>query len=263
MKEGAKPNQPHGSNPTKEPFCPGPVRTDSCHPRKSPPFNPGNRHDPTRWDQFRLNPTKIPPLKNIVFRMPAPSLFSLFPPVKRPPIRVHPCPPAAPKSDERGSVVERSARRNPHAINVSRAKSCPIVVGVWHDRILRCSVPPWRDSLFPGPRRAPRYSPWFALSNPPEYRIGIPRRCNRHAALSLSLQSSQELLKKQFDRIGNRMDHLMIVMAAGKTLVVSSDARGNEVVGCKKLVTRTGVQQPATKPKRQQLYFTHATPLEK
>ena len=113
------------------------------------------------------------------------------------------------------------------------------------------------------PAFEPRYLPWFPLSNPPEYRIGIPRRCVRNAGLSLSLQSSQELLKKQFDRIGNRMDHLMIVMAAGKTLVVSSDARGNEVVGCKKLVTRTGVQQPATKPKRQQLYFTHATPLEK
>jgi len=76
-------------------------------------------------------------------------------------------------------------------------------------------------------------------------------------------ESSRELFKKQFDRIGNRMDHLMIVMAAGKTLIVSSDDRGTEVVGCKKLVTRTGVQQPATKPKRQQLYFTHATPLEK
>jgi hypothetical protein len=75
--------------------------------------------------------------------------------------------------------------------------------------------------------------------------------------------SSQELWKKQFDRIGNRMDHLMIVMAAGKTLIVSSDSRGIEIVGCKKLVTRTGVQQPATKPKRQQLYFTHATPLQK
>ena len=59
------------------------------------------------------------------------------------------------------------------------------------------------------------------------------------------------------------MDHLMIVMAAGKTLIVSSDGRGQEVVGCKKLVTRTGVQQPATKPKRQQLFFTHAAPLEK
>jgi hypothetical protein len=70
-------------------------------------------------------------------------------------------------------------------------------------------------------------------------------------------------LKKQIDRIGNRMDHLMIVMAAGKTLIVSSDGRGTEVVGCKKLVTRTGAQQPASKPKRQQLYFTHAAPLEK
>ena len=59
------------------------------------------------------------------------------------------------------------------------------------------------------------------------------------------------------------MDHLMIVMAAGKTLIVSSDKEGNQIVGCKKLVTRTGVQQPAAKPKRQQLFLTHAAPLEK
>jgi len=59
------------------------------------------------------------------------------------------------------------------------------------------------------------------------------------------------------------MDHLMIVMAAGKSLIISSDKRGVEVVGCKKLVTRTGVQQAATRPKRQLLYFTHAAPLEK
>ena len=59
------------------------------------------------------------------------------------------------------------------------------------------------------------------------------------------------------------MDHLMIVMAAGKTLIVSSDGRASQVVGCKKLVTRTGVQQPAAKPRRQQLFLTHAAPLEK
>lgn len=59
------------------------------------------------------------------------------------------------------------------------------------------------------------------------------------------------------------MDHLMIVMVAGKSLIVSTDSRGNHVVGCKKLVTRTGVQQPDIKPKRQQLFFTHAAPLEK
>lgn len=59
------------------------------------------------------------------------------------------------------------------------------------------------------------------------------------------------------------MDHLTIVMAAGKALIVSSNGRGNEVVGCKKLVTRTGVQQPATKPKGQQLFFTHAAPIKK
>jgi hypothetical protein len=127
---------------------------------------------------------------------------------------------------------------------------------------IRCSALDVRCSTFLN--RKSRYFPWFALSNRPEYRIGIPRRCIRNAGLSIVIEeSSRELPKKQFDRIGNRMDHLMIVMAAGKTLIVSSDGRGTEVVGCKKLVTRTGVQQPATKPKRQQLYFTHATPLEK
>jgi len=59
------------------------------------------------------------------------------------------------------------------------------------------------------------------------------------------------------------MDHLTIVMAAGKTLIVSSGRRGPEVIGCHKLATRTAVEQPTTRPKRQQLYFTHATPLEK
>jgi hypothetical protein len=127
---------------------------------------------------------------------------------------------------------------------------------------IRCSVLEVRCPMLLN--RDSRYFPWFALSNRPEYRIGIPRRCIRNAGASIVIeQSSRELRKKQFDRIGNRMDHLMIVMAAGKTLIVSSDGRGTEVVGCKKLVTRTGVQQPATKPKRQQLYFTHATPLEK
>jgi hypothetical protein len=59
------------------------------------------------------------------------------------------------------------------------------------------------------------------------------------------------------------MDHLMIVMAAGRTLIVSSDSRGKQVVGCQKLVTRTGAQQAAARPKRQQLFLTHAGPLEK
>lgn len=59
------------------------------------------------------------------------------------------------------------------------------------------------------------------------------------------------------------MDHLTIVMAGGKTLIVSSNGRGNEVVGSKKLATRTAVQQSATKPKGQQLFFTHAAPLKK
>jgi hypothetical protein len=69
--------------------------------------------------------------------------------------------------------------------------------------------------------------------------------------------------KRKFDRIGNRMDHLMIVMAAGKTLIVSSDGRGKHVVGCQKLVTRTGALQVAARPKRQQLFLTHAGPQEK
>ena len=55
----------------------------------------------------------------------------------------------------------------------------------------------------------------------------------------------------------------MIVMAAGKTLIVSSDSRGKQVISCQKLVTRTGVQQPAARPKRQQLFLTVAGPLEK
>ena len=55
----------------------------------------------------------------------------------------------------------------------------------------------------------------------------------------------------------------MIVMAAGKTLIVSSDGRGKHVVGCQKLVTRTGALQVAARPKRQQLYLTHAGPHEK
>jgi hypothetical protein len=59
------------------------------------------------------------------------------------------------------------------------------------------------------------------------------------------------------------MDHLTIVMAAGKTLIVSGDKGGGRVIGCKKLVTRTGVQQPTARPKRQQLFLTHAAPLEK
>jgi hypothetical protein len=67
------------------------------------------------------------------------------------------------------------------------------------------------------------------------------------------------VLKEKFDRISNRMDHLMIVMAAGKTLIVSS----KQVVGCQKLVTRTGAQQAAARPKRQQLFLTHAGPQEK
>jgi hypothetical protein len=55
----------------------------------------------------------------------------------------------------------------------------------------------------------------------------------------------------------------MIVMAAGKSLIVSSDSRSRQIVGCQKLVTRTGVEQPVTRPRRQQLFLTHAVPLEK
>ena len=55
----------------------------------------------------------------------------------------------------------------------------------------------------------------------------------------------------------------MIVMAAGKTLIVSSDRQGKRIVGCQKLATRTGVQQAAARPKRQQLFLTHAGPQEK
>ncbi len=71
------------------------------------------------------------------------------------------------------------------------------------------------------------------------------------------------VLKEKFDRIANRMDHLMIVMAAGKTFIVSSDSRGKQVVACQKLVTRTGVQQAAARPKRQQLFLSLAGLLEK
>jgi hypothetical protein len=69
--------------------------------------------------------------------------------------------------------------------------------------------------------------------------------------------------KEKFDPSGNPMDHLTIVMAAGKTLIVSSDNRGKQIVGCQKLVTRTGVQQPVARPRRQQLFLTLAAPLEK
>lgn len=55
----------------------------------------------------------------------------------------------------------------------------------------------------------------------------------------------------------------MIVMAAGKTLIVAGDSRGKQVIGCQKLVTRTGAQQVAARPKRQQLFLTHAGPQEK
>ena len=119
---------------------------------------------------------------------------------------------------------------------------------------IRCSVLDVGCSMFPNLK--PRYFPWFALSNRPEYRIGIPRRCINNAALSIVIEeSSRELPKKQFDRIGNRMDHLMIVMAAGKTLIVSNDSRGKQVVGCQKLVTRTGAQQAAARPAPNSAYL--------
>jgi len=245
MKKGAAPIQPHGGRQTSTPEnrCPVlfPCRSFPCLLSSCIATSAGAhssniiRPSPLAPFAFSAKSESIPPI---------PTLKTIF------------------FSFTVGSVA-RPSTLDPHPWLARRAQSCPIVAGVHRIRPLRCSALDVGCSMFPGPRGAPRYLPWFLLSNRPEYRIGIPRRCNRNAPLSLSLQSSQELLKKQFDRIGNRMDHLMIVMAAGKTLVVSSDARGNEVVGCKKLVTRTGVQQPATKPKRQQLYFTHATPLEK
>ena len=54
----------------------------------------------------------------------------------------------------------------------------------------------------------------------------------------------------------------MIVMAAGKTLIISSDSR-RQVVGCQKLVTRTAAQQTSARPKRQQLFLTVTGPLGK
>jgi hypothetical protein len=175
---------------------------------------------------------------------------SPFAPVRFSPIQVYPC-----KSVVKYPAKTKITKRTHFMIKTENTQGS-------RQNCLRCLALYVRYSTFPNGHS--RYIPWFALSNRPEYRIGIPRRCIPNAGLSIVIEeSSRELRKKQFDRIGNRMDHLMIVMAAGKTLIVSSDARGTEVVGCKKLVTRTGVQQPATKPKRQQLYFTHATPLEK
>ena len=231
-------------------------------------------HFPTRFRQIPLNPSKSQ-LKNKSIFTPPP-----LTPAKFSQIRVHPCPsvikpPVKNKNYQTNPfVIYRSVREfsglsplsQPNREKRTHFRNEDLFSAF---RVPRHAAPEHGvgETAFIGcsgfPSRAPRYLPRCPLSNPPEYRIGIPCRCVRTAGLSLSFESSQELLKKQFDRIGNRMDHLMIVMAAGKTLVVSSDARGNEVVGCKKLVTRTGVQQPATKPKRQQLYFTHATPLEK
>jgi len=61
------------------------------------------------------------------------------------------------------------------------------------------------------------------------------------------------------------MDDLTIIIAAGKALVVSSEHRkgAKEVIACQKLVTRSGVQQQAAQPKRQQFFLTLAGPLEK
>jgi len=59
------------------------------------------------------------------------------------------------------------------------------------------------------------------------------------------------------------MAHLIVVTAAGKCLLISGDDnRGRKIVGCKKIVTRTGVHLPA-QPKRQQLFLTLDSPLEK
>ena len=240
--------------------------------------------NPPPSDQFRLNPTNSN-LKKYIFPDPAVTLLPLLASVRPSRTCVYPLLPVAQtplKNYQTNPFCRAEVKRRRIAVSrfhhkrqilsssISPLEICacvriPIEIlhGTWKipPPPLRCSALDVGCSMFPPSK--PRYLPWPPLGTRPEYRIGIPCRCVCCAGLSLSLESSQELLKKQFDRIGNRMDHLMIVMAAGKTLIVSSDARGNEVVGCKKLVTRTGVQQPATKPKRQQLYFTHATPLEK
>jgi hypothetical protein len=59
------------------------------------------------------------------------------------------------------------------------------------------------------------------------------------------------------------MAHLIVVTAAGKSLLISGDDnRSRQIVGCKKITTRTGVHLPAQQ-KRQQLFLTLASPLEK
>jgi len=59
------------------------------------------------------------------------------------------------------------------------------------------------------------------------------------------------------------MDHLTIIMAAGKSLFVASGNNEMQIVARNKIVTRTGVQLPLIRPKRQQLYLTLPGPLLK
>jgi hypothetical protein len=57
------------------------------------------------------------------------------------------------------------------------------------------------------------------------------------------------------------MDYLMVVTAAGKSLVISSDSRGRkQIVRRDKIVTTTGTQTPHPRFKRQHLFLTLAGP---
>ena len=60
------------------------------------------------------------------------------------------------------------------------------------------------------------------------------------------------------------MDHLTVVTAAGKCLVVSHDGqRKQQIVRRSKVTTSTGTQSPHPRPKRQQLFLTLAGPTAK
>jgi hypothetical protein len=57
------------------------------------------------------------------------------------------------------------------------------------------------------------------------------------------------------------MDYFMVVTAAGKSLVVSSDRRGRmQIVKRDRIVTTTATYIPHPQPKRQHLYLTLAGP---
>ncbi len=59
------------------------------------------------------------------------------------------------------------------------------------------------------------------------------------------------------------MDYVTVVTAAGQVHFVSGDNRRNQTVRREKIVTRTGMQWPHARHKRQQLYLTLAGPLPK